>query len=114
MLKINGLKFIKEIKKLDNNVFIIILSAYNEDHFFTESIKTGVDGYLLKPIDLEAFLSLMDKLIKKQIKNEKQKNLLQSLEAINKTSLVSRTDFSKVNQIKVRKNKYYFAKPGEL
>jgi PAS domain S-box-containing protein len=96
MPKMNGIDLIKEIRKIDKDIFIIMLSAHNEDKFFLESIKIGVDGYLLKPIDLDAFLSLMDKLItKEKIKkeNEKHKKLLQSFEeAINKSALVSKTD----------------------
>jgi YesN/AraC family two-component response regulator len=32
---------------------ILILSAYNESGYFIETIKQGVEEYLLKPIDLK-------------------------------------------------------------
>jgi len=51
----NGLDMAKEIKKIDMNVPILISSAYNDTNYFLEAITIGVEGYLLKPLDLEQF-----------------------------------------------------------
>ena len=64
MPKLNGLKMIEQIKEIDDSVSIIILTAYNETIFFLESIKLGVEAYLLKPIDLDKFLTAISKVAK--------------------------------------------------
>ena len=51
----NGLDMAKEIKKINMNVPILISSAYNDTNYFLEAITIGVEGYLLKPLDLEQF-----------------------------------------------------------
>ncbi len=58
----NGLEMLQAIKKINPDVISLVLSAYNESDFFIESIKLGVEGYLLKPIDFEQFLSVLKKI----------------------------------------------------
>ena len=57
MPKMNGLEMLKKIKMLSENTVSLVFSAYNEANFFVDSIKIGVEGYLLKPIDFDQFLS---------------------------------------------------------
>jgi diguanylate cyclase (GGDEF)-like protein len=52
MPNMNGLEMTKEIRKIRKSVPILVLSAYNETEYFLESIKIGVDGFILKPLDL--------------------------------------------------------------
>ena len=47
MPRLNGLEMIEEIRNIDKEVPIIILSAHIEPHFFTQSIKMRVKGYLI-------------------------------------------------------------------
>jgi len=61
----NGLEMLQAIKEINPDVISLILSAYNESDFFIESIKLGVEGYLLKPIDFEQFLSVLKKIVLK-------------------------------------------------
>jgi len=53
MPKMNGLELISKIRKQDRSIPILITTAYNDTAFLLESINLGVDGYLLKPLDLE-------------------------------------------------------------
>jgi len=98
MPKINGLDMIAKIREIDvdNEVSVIILSAHNEENFFIESIGLGVDGYLLKPIDINQLVSVFDKttLKHKYIKEAKSNlHLLKEYQkATNKSSIVSKTD----------------------
>ena len=96
MPKINGLEMIKKVREIDKDVSILVLSAYNESGFFMESIKLGVEGYLLKPIDMDQFLGVLEKAIQKiqltnQLKNQTQL-LSQYQEATDHSSIVSKTD----------------------
>ena len=47
----NGLEMIQEIKKLNPEQEIIIISAYGDTNYFLEAIKLGVNGYILKPVN---------------------------------------------------------------
>ena len=94
MPRLNGLEMIKEIRKLDTEVSILVLSAYNESSFFLDSIKLGVDGYLLKPIAINQFMNSLQKITQKiKFKNEAEKNLHllhQYQEATDSSSIVSK------------------------
>ncbi len=47
----DGLAMIREIKKIDPDVKVIMISGHSESDYFIRSIDLGVDGYLLKPVD---------------------------------------------------------------
>lgn len=96
MPKMTGLELSKEIRKQDSEIPIIILSAHNEDSFFMESIRYGVNGYLLKPIEVEQFMNLLTSIIEKyKYKAQAEENLLllqEYKEAANESSIVSKAD----------------------
>lgn len=96
MPKLNGLEMIEKIREIDRDIPILILSAHNEDDFFISSIKLGVDGYLLKPIDTDQLILMIDKITKKyRYINEAKSNLhlLQEYQkATNASSIVSKAD----------------------
>jgi PAS domain S-box-containing protein len=51
MPELDGLEMIREIKKSDSQVKVIMISGHSETDYFIRSIDLGVDGYLLKPLD---------------------------------------------------------------
>ncbi len=82
MPKLNGIEMIKRIKKDNFEQKIIITSAHTETDMFLDSIKLGVSGYIIKPID---YMQMNGELLKvaKQIvehkENEAFKHQLQSM-----------------------------------
>ena len=89
MPKMNGLEMLKKIKMLSENTVSLVFSAYNEANFFVDSIKIGVEGYLLKPIDFDQFLSILNKVTQK-IRALKSVTLLkQYKEIVDTSSIVS-------------------------
>ncbi|MBU1659107.1 EAL domain-containing protein [bacterium] len=98
MPRMNGLDMLQMIRKINKHIPVLILSAYNESNFFIESIKLDVDGYLLKPIDMEQFLATLNKIVEKtrlKLESEINLNLLhQYQEATDASSIVSKTDIS--------------------
>ncbi len=65
MPRLNGLDMIGKIREHDHDVTVIIISAHDETDYFKRSITLGVDGYLLKPIDLKPFVQLVHKSVQK-------------------------------------------------
>jgi PAS domain S-box-containing protein len=96
MPKLNGMEMSKKIRQNDIDIPILFFSAYNEAKDFLESIMLGIEGYLIKPINIEQFLVLLNKVVQKFIlKEEVQKNfyLLQQYQEItDKSSIISKTD----------------------
>ncbi len=96
MPKINGLDLIKKIRQKDSDIPVIILSARNEDNFFIDSIHYGVNGYLLKPIDINQLSSTIQRVTQKYIYIKEAKanlHLLKEYEkATNESSIVSKID----------------------
>jgi diguanylate cyclase (GGDEF)-like protein len=64
MPKMNGIDLITKIRQDDNNIAILVLSAYNESNYFIQTIKLGIDGYLLKPLDINQFIDTIYRTIK--------------------------------------------------
>ncbi|MEA2018357.1 MAG: response regulator [Campylobacterota bacterium] len=53
MPKMDGIEMSKEIKEINQYQNILIISAYSDTKDFVTSIKLGIDGYIIKPIDYE-------------------------------------------------------------
>ncbi len=58
----NGLDMIREIKKLSDDVQVIVMSAYSVKEYFLDAINLGVNGYLIKPVDPVRLYALIDQL----------------------------------------------------
>jgi len=99
MPKLNGLDMVKEIRTIDKSIPILVLSAYNEPEYFIDSIKIGVDGYLLKPINIEQFLAVLGKVTTKlEFQHNAQKSehiLMQYKEITDKSAIVTILDKDK-------------------
>lgn len=96
MPHMSGLEMISRIRERDSDTAIVVFTAHSETEFLIESIKLGVDGYVLKPIDLKQFIQTIKKAAENiYLKKELQKsiNLLkQYQEAVDKLFIVSKTD----------------------
>jgi len=98
MPKLNGLDMIREIREIDKEILIFVLSAYNESGFFMESIKLGVEGYLLKPIEIDQFLGILNKIVSTLALMQQAKtnlHFLKEYEALtNSSAIVSKADIN--------------------
>jgi len=59
--KVNGINFVKNVRKIDYHIPIILLTAYTEKNYLLEATKLKLVDYLIKPID---FNMLNDALLK--------------------------------------------------
>ncbi len=56
----NGIEFIKEIRKTNRRIPIIILSALKDEEYLFEAIKLHLIDYLLYPIDINKFITAIN------------------------------------------------------
>jgi len=56
MPRLTGLEMAKEVRKIDENIPIIILSAFSESDKFLDAIDIGVVKYFIKPFDPDELL----------------------------------------------------------
>lgn len=56
MPKMDGIALISKIRKICKETAIIVTSAHNDLEYLIETIRLGVDGYILKPIELDQLL----------------------------------------------------------
>ncbi len=98
MPKLNGLKMLKKIREIDENVSTLILSAYDESQYLLESIQLNVEAYLFKPITIEEFARALEKVTQKiKLQQELANNLSllhQYQEIAECSGIVSKTDLA--------------------
>ncbi|WP_104697396.1 MULTISPECIES: response regulator [unclassified Helicobacter] len=65
MPKMNGIEFIRNIRENQHNYNcpIIITTAHTEVPYLLDAISLKVDGYILKPIDIDELLSALQRAI---------------------------------------------------
>ncbi|WP_162463078.1 response regulator [Paenibacillus psychroresistens] len=61
MPTMNGLEFIKELR-LFSDAAVIILSGYDDFEYARQGMKMGVQDYLLKPLDEEDLINILQRL----------------------------------------------------
>jgi len=86
MPNLNGIDMVKEIKKINNNIHAIVITAYSDINFMLEAIEINVDGYLIKPVDMNSLQRTL-KIVIRNIKAQKMmenynKTLQQELEKL--------------------------------
>ena len=63
MPKMNGVEMITKIRQISRHITILILSS-KQCHFI-DLIRLGIDGYILKPVEVEQFTNIIQKVIEK-------------------------------------------------
>jgi len=61
MPNMDGLQALKEIRKLDKMVKIVMVSAVGKEETVKEAIISGANSFILKPFDQEKVLKVMEK-----------------------------------------------------
>lgn len=63
MPNMDGLNMIEAIRTINPTVPIVVFSAYDYPDYFLKTIKHGIAGYLLKPVQVSEVIELLQKLI---------------------------------------------------
>jgi two-component system, OmpR family, response regulator VanR len=68
MPKMDGLSFLKNLRKINSAVSFIFLTARKEVDTIIDAIQFDISNYILKPIDLNNFLFIVNKTVEKDYK----------------------------------------------
>ncbi|WP_442764848.1 response regulator [Sulfurospirillum cavolei] len=61
----NGLDFIKELRKSNDSVPVLVLSGHKDEEFLFKAMTLNLSGYLLKPINFKMLVDGLHECIKK-------------------------------------------------
>lgn len=96
MPKMDGLEFMKEVRKDNTSLPILIVTAFNDTEQLVQAIKYKVSDYIIKPIQLNTTLKIMDKILQDNLNQKtvsKQKHELDIYKDIlDEENLISETD----------------------
>lgn len=65
MPKLSGLDVAKEIRRNDEESAIVMLTAHSEQQKLLQAVNLQLEAYLIKPIDIQQFKEVLQKLIKR-------------------------------------------------
>lgn len=61
MPKMDGLEMIEEIRRDNPDIHAIIITAHNEPEYFIKAINTGIDNFIVKPIEMQQMMTVLSK-----------------------------------------------------
>jgi len=61
MPALNGVETYKKIKKINDKIIIVMMTAYAVEDLIQDALKEGAYGVIYKPLDFENILSLIEK-----------------------------------------------------
>lgn len=57
----NGVEALREIKKIDNEANIVMVTSHGEEELVLDAIDAGAKGYILKPITKDKIANILKK-----------------------------------------------------
>lgn len=98
MPDINGIEFLKRTKSINNNIFVVLMTAFSTVSTAVEAMKLGAYDYIEKPFDNEKMLHIIERIIEfKQVKDENKQLKVKLKQDYDFTSYVGSS--SRVNEI---------------
>ncbi|VWL85978.1 transcriptional regulator ExsA [Oceanivirga miroungae] len=115
MPKKNGLELSKELKEIDKDIMIGVISGYDYFDYMREAIKIGVDDYILKPTTKNDILEMTKRLIDKAEIIKKNKKIEKiTVEASKSSDKEQMDNILEENVFKKEFNLTYFAEKLHL
>jgi two-component system, chemotaxis family, chemotaxis protein CheY len=63
MPEMDGLTALKELKKIDANAKVVMLTALGQESVVLEAVKSGAKDFIVKPFDRDRVMSAINKLL---------------------------------------------------
>lgn len=76
---IDGFDFLKQVKKIDSNLPIIIMTAYSDLDTTVQAYQDGAFEYLTKPFDISEVIALVDKACHQKISKKPARKSSESI-----------------------------------
>jgi diguanylate cyclase (GGDEF)-like protein len=93
MPELGGLDMVRQIKEINDNIPIIVTTAFSNSSYLLDAINLGIDQYVLKPIDIK---KLFEKIAKSLLYHELQDLYLDNLTHIgNRNALLKEIKYKK-------------------
>ena len=96
MPEMDGIEFLKEIRKLDNEIPFIFTTAYSDIQYTMTAIKHGVSHYAVKPINTKELLLHIQDVCEVKYQQRLVENARIELERyvdiVNQVAIISKTD----------------------
>lgn len=89
MPEMNGLEFIKAVKDKGFKCKFIILSGYSDFNYAQNAIKLSVDAYLLKPIEEEELIDLINRFHREASEVERINRVLNCGQKLNRNNIMN-------------------------
>jgi diguanylate cyclase (GGDEF)-like protein len=80
MPNMDGLEMIEEIRRDKSDIHAIIITAHNEPEYFIKAINTGIDNFIVKPIEMQQMMNVLSKSAKSVKISKEHKNYANYLE----------------------------------
>lgn len=68
MPKMDGLEFLEKLREIDSKIPFIFVTARDEPEKMLKAIQLDIENYILKPINLQNLLAVIDKIVEKLYK----------------------------------------------
>jgi len=92
MVRVSGLEALKEIKKLNPAIPVIIMTAYASVETAVKGLKQGAYDYLTKPLDFDELKFAIERAMEHTRLKEENRNLRESLASqFNRQNLIGRS-----------------------
>jgi DNA-binding NtrC family response regulator len=89
MPELNGIDFLKEIKKINQNTYVVMMTGYSSVSSAVDAVKSGAYDYISKPLnldDIKIILNQISDII--SLKNDYQTIIDQSSEQFNLNKII--------------------------
>jgi PAS domain S-box-containing protein len=92
MPNMTGIEMIREIREIDESVYIVAITANSDNDSFIDTIELGVQGYIVKPLKMEQFNRIIKSAIEHINSIVQVKILDQYKDITDKSSIISKTN----------------------
>ena len=75
----HGIDILRELRKFDNQLPVILLTAYGTMNSAVEAMHLGATDYLLKPVEPEALINLTKTILIEQQKEKRKKEIQEKI-----------------------------------